>query len=202
MGPQFTAALVRASEWHRSQVRKKPGRAIPYISHPLAVTALVLEDGGSEDEAIAALLHDTIEDQGVTAEEIAAAFGPDVARIVVSCSDAAAAPGEAKAPWLERKRHHLEALARPGVDDAVLRVTAADRLHNCRDLVADLRADGPASLTRFRGGVQGTCWYYARSVALLEARLPMSRLTADLAREVRLLHELAGVPFPAAEPPR
>jgi len=81
-------------------------------------------------------------------------------------------------------------------------VTAADRLHNCRDLVADLRADGPASLTRFRGGVQGTCWYYARSAALLETRLPMSRLTADLAREVRLLHELAGVPFPAVEPPR
>jgi len=201
MGPRFTDALVRACGWHRAQVRKKPGPPVPYISHLLAVTALVLEDGGSEDEAIAALLHDTIEDQGVTGEEIAAAFGTEVARIVVACSDTAGAPGEEKPPWLDRKRHHLDVLARPGVDAAVLRVTAADKLHNCRDLVGDLRADGPASLTRFRGGVQGTCWYYARSAALLESRLPASRITADLAREVRVLHELAGVAFPAGEPP-
>jgi (p)ppGpp synthase/HD superfamily hydrolase len=160
----------------------------------------VLEDDGTEDEAIAALLHDSVEDQGVSPAEIADAYGDEVARIVVACSDSIAGPGIPKAPWLERKRRHLRHLDELGADIAVLRVTAADKLHNCRDLVADVRADGAAALTGFRGGVVGTCWYYASMSALLDARFAASRLTADLARETRVLHELTGVRFPAPEP--
>jgi (p)ppGpp synthase/HD superfamily hydrolase len=200
MGPRFTDALVRACGWHETQIRKKTGRAIPYISHLLAVAALVLEDGGSEDEAIAALLHDTVEDQGVSPAQIADAYGDEVARIVVACSDSIGGPGVPKAPWLERKRRHLSHLGELGADHAVLRVTAADKLHNCRDLVADVRTDGVAALAGFRGGVEGTCWYYARMSELLDARFPASRLTGDLARETRVLHELVGVGFPAPEP--
>jgi (p)ppGpp synthase/HD superfamily hydrolase len=192
---------VRACVWHHTQIRKKPGRAVPYISHLLAVASLVLEGGGSEDEAIAGLLHDAIEDQGVSPAEIAERYGDTVARIVVACSDAVGGPGVEKAPWLDRKIRHLEHLEGLGADEAVLRVTAADKLHNCRDLVADVRAEGPAALERFNGGVQGTCWYYGRMTQLLEARLPASRLTGDLAREARTLHGLAGLEFPAKRPP-
>jgi (p)ppGpp synthase/HD superfamily hydrolase len=141
-----------------------------------------------------------VEDQGVSPEQIADAYGEEVARIVVACSDSIGGPGFAKAPWLERKRRHLVHLGELGADDAVLRVTAADKLHNCRDLVADVRTDGVAALAGFRGGVDGTCWYYARMSALLDTRFPASRLTADLARETRVLHELVGVRWPAPEP--
>ena len=192
---RFVEALRRACEWHAHQTRKKDDVAVPYISHLLAVASLVLEDGGSEDEAIAGLLHDTVEDQGVSPATIEELFGPAVARMVLACSDAQAGPGEVKAAWRDRKMHHLAALGTLAAGDPVFRVTAADKLHNCRDTLADVREHGPARLEAFNGRTEGTLWYYAEMVALLTARLPDSRLTAALAREVRALHDAAGMPI-------
>jgi (p)ppGpp synthase/HD superfamily hydrolase len=177
---RFSTALVLAAELHAAQRRKDEDRVVPYVSHLLAVTALVLEDGGDEDQAIAALLHDSVEDQGMTEARLTEEFGAEVARIVMACSDAAGEPGRPKPPWEERKRHHLAALARLGPDEPVLRVTAADKLHNCRGLLADVRGGGLQRLARFNGGVEGTCWYYGEMAALLRAGLPASALTAEL----------------------
>lgn len=183
-----------AAELHADQKRKKDDRTVPYVSHLLATAALVIEDGGDEDQAIAALLHDAMEDRGLTEERLEVEFGPEVARIVVACSDAVGSGESSKPPWLPRKQAHLEHLSR--ADEAVLRVTAADKLHNCRDVVADVSESGPACLERFRGGVDGTCWYYGAVAALLVAGLPSSRLTAELVTAVRRLHELVGLASP------
>jgi (p)ppGpp synthase/HD superfamily hydrolase len=171
------------------------------VSHLLAVASLVLEDGGSEDEVIAGLLHDVVEDRAVSITEIADRYGNEVARIVDACSDASGGPDEEKPAWLKRKQDHLAHLCEGGVDVPVLRVTAADKLHNCRDLVTDVYVEGPSTLGRFKGGVQGTCWYYGQMTLLLEERLPDSRLTGELGRQARVLHELVGLEFPAATPP-
>ena len=192
---RFTSALVQAATWHASQRRK--AKDVPYISHLLGTASLVLDDGGTEDEAIAGLLHDTLEDTDVDEATIRTMFGDEVARIVVACSDTVTRP---KPPWLDRKLHHMESLR--GADVSVLRVTAADKLHNCIDLVADVRAFGPSILDRFAGGVQGTCWYYGAMGRMLDERLATSRLTVDLGLQVRMLHELAGLTFPAEQPGR
>jgi len=123
--PAFREALDFAADLHRTQIRK--ATSIPYISHLLAVCAFVWEDGGDEAEAIAALLHDAVEDQGglETLEAIRARFGDRVAGIVLACSDATDMP---KPPWRERKQRYVNSLAH--ADKSVLRVTAADKLHN------------------------------------------------------------------------
>lgn len=190
---RFTTALVQAATWHAGQVRKS--KSVPYLAHLLVVTGLVLEDGGDEDQAIAALLHDTLEDTEIDEETIEVMFGEEVARIVVACSDTRERP---KPPWLERKRGHLAHLE--DADEAVLRVTAADKLHNCGDIVADVGRDGLGVFSRFRGDRQGTCWYYAAMWALLDERFGASRLTTDLGAQARLLHGLAGITFPADPP--
>ena len=195
---QFSTALLVAAELHASQKRKKDDRDIPYIAHLLSVAALVLEDGGSEDEAIAGLLHDALEDQGLQPERVVAEFGPEVARIVVACSDAIAEPGAVKADWLARKVHHLAALET--ADPAILRVTAADKLHNCLDVVADVEREGPETLERFNGKRQGTCWYYGAMAQLLARRLPDCALGSRLGHQARTLHDLLGIAFPAAKP--
>jgi len=184
---RFSTALTLAAELHAGQRRKSD---VPYISHPMAVSALVLEDGGDEDQAIAALLHDAMEDQGLTEKALVDGFGAEVARIVVACSDATGGPGGAKPPWKERKRHHLEALRRLGPDGAVLRVVAADKLHNCRDVVAAIHREGLGTLARFHGGVEGTAWYYAEVAAIVAAGLPGSSLTPDLVAASATLHDL------------
>jgi hypothetical protein len=181
---RFTDALGLATELHAGQQRKS---GVPYVSHLMAVAALVLEDGGDEDQAIAALLHDAVEDQGLTEAALTARFGPQVARIVIACSDAT---GEPKPPWEERKRHHLAALRSLGPDEAVLRVVAADKLHNCRDLVATVRREGLGALTRFHGGVEGTCWYYGEMAAVVGAGLPTSPLSTELSACAGALHAL------------
>ena len=197
IGPRFVEAVGRAAEWHAGQTRKGDG---PYIAHLLGVASLVLEDGGSEDEAIAGLLHDSIEDQGISAGTIDDLFGPEVARIVEACSDSHGPPSDVKPPWLDRKLHHLAHLGQLAAGDPVFRVTAADKLHNCRDLLAGVRDRGSARLAEFHGGTQGTLWYYAAMSALLGERLPGSRLTRELAAAARDLHQAAGVSFPAAQP--
>ena len=160
---RYGKALKWAAELHVEQARK--GTTIPYVSHVLAVSGLVLEHGGNEDQAIAGLLHDAIEDCDVSEEEIEARFGSAVARIVVACSDTDVFP---KPPWLERKEAYLAHL--PSVDADVLLVSLADKLHNVRTLAEDLERDGEQTLARFRGGSEGTRWYYRRLLEVYQAR--------------------------------
>lgn len=149
LGPRFDSALAWASELHRDQTRK--GTSVPYLAHLLGVASLALEMGADEDGAIAALLHDAIEDQEVSAAEVEARFGPGVARIVVDCTDGY---GPDKAPWRERKEAYLDAL--PAKPAASLRVSLADKTYNARAIVDDLRVHGDALWSRFTGGRDGS----------------------------------------------
>jgi len=160
LSSRFEEALGYAARAHWQQVRKST--AIPYVSHLLAVAGLVLEHGGGEDEAIAALLHDAVEDQGgsVRREDIRLRFGDEVVRIVDACSDS---EGEPKPPWSERKHRYLAHLATIS-DDKVRRVSACDKLHNVRTLITDYRVHGAQLWARFNGKRDGTLWYY-RAVA-------------------------------------
>jgi (p)ppGpp synthase/HD superfamily hydrolase len=198
LSTRFSTALLMAAELHATQKRKKDDRDIPYVTHLLSVAALVLEDSGSEDEAVAGLFHDALEDQGLTAKRLSAEFGPEVARIVEACSDAVAEPGVSKPEWLARKVKHVAHLEE--ADTAILRVTAADKLHNCLDIVADVARDGPETLDRFNGKAQGTCWYYGAMAQLLARRLAGSGLPAKLEEAARTLHTQTGYPFPAPRP--
>jgi (p)ppGpp synthase/HD superfamily hydrolase len=141
LGKRFQKALKMACDLHQLDVRK--GTDIPYVSHLLAVASLVLEDGGDEDEAIAALLHDAVEDHGGlrTLKLIRTEFGDWVAGIVKACSDSATADPKRKPPWCDRKKAYLLHLSQETRPE-VLRVSAADKLHNARCILADYRRCG------------------------------------------------------------
>jgi GTP pyrophosphokinase len=162
LSTRFQEAMVYAAQLHAGQVRK--GSGTPYIAHLLAVTSLVLEHDGDEDEATAALLHDAAEDQGgeATLAEIRRRFGPAVAEIVEGCSDTMATP---KPPWRARKEAFLARL--PQASPSVRLVSTADKLHNARTILADLRTAGDAVWDRFQGGKEGTLWYYRSLVHIL-----------------------------------
>ncbi|NJK38484.1 MAG: bifunctional (p)ppGpp synthetase/guanosine-3',5'-bis(diphosphate) 3'-pyrophosphohydrolase [Oscillatoriales cyanobacterium RM2_1_1] len=161
LSTRFEEALVFATQLHQTQVRK--GGDIPYISHLLGVTALVLEDGGDEDEAIAALLHDAVEDQGgaETREAILQRFGERVVAIVDGCTELYAVP---KPPWRDRKLRYLEQMQQASPE--VLRVSMADKLHNARSILMDWHQEGEAVWQKLKGGQAGTLWFYHN---LLEA---------------------------------
>jgi (p)ppGpp synthase/HD superfamily hydrolase len=167
MTSRYDEALAYASNLHREQKRK--GTEIPYISHLLGVSSLVLEAGGDEDQAIAGLLHDALEDQGdkTSYEEIAARFGDEVARIVRACSDTEVVP---KPPWRERKETYLAHLATQ--DTAVLRVSLADKLHNLRALLVDIEGHGADYLDRFNAGPDDQIWYFSTLSEIFDAHLP------------------------------
>ncbi len=176
---RFDDALGLAAKLHRTQARKVSN--IPYIAHLLAVTALVLEHGGDEDQAIAALLHDAVEDQGgmATAEMIRRRFGDRVADCVLACSDTTAPDTE---PWTLRKERYLASLATKSPE--ALLVTSCDKLHNASSILVDLQVIGPEVFERFTAKRDGTLWYY-RSLADALTRLrpgPLSdRLDATVA---------------------
>ncbi len=181
---RLAAAADYAFAIHSDQVRK--GAETPYIGHLLGVAGLVLEYGGDEDQAIAGLLHDAIEDVGAAQEAlIAARFGHRVAAIVRGCTDADTTP---KPPWRARKEAYVAHLAQAGAD--VLLVSAADKLYNARAITADLRAIGPEVFTRFTAGAAGTLWYY-RTLADTFARVLGGRLAAELAATVAEMARLA-----------
>jgi (p)ppGpp synthase/HD superfamily hydrolase len=152
---RYDWALAYASDLHRKQLRK--GTAIPYISHLLAVSALVLENGGDEDQAIAGLLHDAAEDQGGkrVLAEIESLFGPSVRAIVADCTDAWVKP---KPPWRPRKEAYIARLEEK--PPRSLLVSLADKAHNSTAIRADLHRVGPELWQRFNGGKEGTIWYY------------------------------------------
>ena len=157
---RYCSALTFAAELHRDQCRKKT--TIPYVAHLLAVSSLALEQGADEDEAIAALLHDAVEDQGgaTTEATIRRLFGERVADIVVGCSDSK--DGEQKKTWKERKTEYLGHL--PAADGSIRLVSACDKLHNARSILADLRAHGSVVWARFSPSPEEILWYY-RSLA-------------------------------------
>jgi len=182
----FEEALLFATRLHAAQLRK--GTNIPYIAHLLAVAGIVLDYGGTETETIAALLHDAIEDQGgpPTRQEIRRRFGSEVEAIVVGCSDSDQVP---KPPWRARKETYLAAL---GHESASVRlVSAADKLHNARDILSAYRSLGEALWGRFNGGREGTLWYYRALVDVYRATDTVPALVDDLDRVVTDLERLA-----------
>jgi (p)ppGpp synthase/HD superfamily hydrolase len=190
---RFPRAFAMASEVHATQLRK--GTDTPYIAHLMSVAALVLEHGGGEDAAIAALLHDAVEDSGDgegIAKAIRAEFGDHVADVVLACSDAIGQAGQPKAPWRERKASYIAHLARER-DPDVLLVSACDKLHNARSIVADLREIGPALWERFsQHDPAAHLWYY-RSLAACYTSRDLRQLRAELNRVIDQMQDLAGL---------
>ncbi len=182
---RFTDALAYAARLHAGQTRKFTGA--PYLAHLLNVTGLALEHGADEDEAIAALLHDAIEDQGgaTTREEIRRRFGDRVTEIVDGCTDTDQTP---KPPWRQRKEAYLAHLQT--ASSSVRLIAACDKLDNVRSLIAGYRQLGESLWERFRGGRDGTLWYHRRVVEILKEH-GNHPLVADLDRAVAELEKFA-----------
>lgn len=190
LSSRFTNAFAFAAELHATQVRK--GTSVPYIAHLMAVASLALEHGATEDEAIAALLHDAIEDQGgaETREAIRSRFGNTVTAIVDGCTDADTIP---KPPWKARKQAYLDHLATASA--SVRLVSACDKLHNCRSILTDYRLHGDALWARFKGGKDGTLWYYRALVQTFQ-QFSITPLIHELALVVSELEETVQNPTP------
>jgi (p)ppGpp synthase/HD superfamily hydrolase len=189
LGIRLQRAFQYAAEKHEGQTRKQT--AVPYLSHLMAVASLVLEAGGDEDMAIAALLHDVVEDCGGMPRllEIRRQFGNRVARIVEGCTDSF---GEPKPAWIERKKDYLREVKRADAETRL--VSASDKLHNVRTILADYRSDGEAIWSRFSGKRNGTLWYY-RALSNEYQRRNRNRITRELALVVE---ELEGAVKPNA----
>jgi (p)ppGpp synthase/HD superfamily hydrolase len=185
LGPRFLRAFLFAAEKHKGQTRK--ASTIPYIAHLMGVASLVLEAGGDEDLAIAALLHDVVEDCGGAPmlKEVRRRFGKRVGAIVDGCTDADTDP---KPPWRERKEKYLRHLKTADADTRL--VSAADKLNNVRSILNDYRAIGESVWSRFNGGREGTLWYY-RTLLEIFFDHPPNRITRDFELAVNELESLA-----------
>ena len=191
-------ALSTIAQWDRAHERKGV-RSVPYLLHPLTVSAYVWDEGGSEDEAIAALFHDSIEDWNeltvdqATIRPTLELFGPRVVKIVEACTDGEPEHGAPKPPWFKRKIDHIARIQNSD-DLGILRVVAADKLSNLRSMLNDLR--GESSPTRnelwshFKGGVFGTEWYYQSMVNAVGGLGKSSRLLGGLNEELAKLGDL------------
>jgi len=188
LGLNFERALTYALHVHGGHVRK--GTSVPYFSHLMAVAATVIENGGSENEAIAALLHDAVEDQGgqPRLNDIRDRFGAEVADIVEACSDSLdAAAGEPKKGWLERKRKYLKGLGKK--NSSILRVSAADKLHNARAIYRDAQSGGRAFWKRFDKPSEQTISYYTALYSIMR-RVHKTPVTAELGDAIAALETL------------
>jgi (p)ppGpp synthase/HD superfamily hydrolase len=176
---RFVDALAYATELHARQARKDT--SIPYLTHLMAVCSLVLEDGGTEDEAVAALLHDGPEDQGgqATLDEIERRFGAHVASLVHGLTDTLEDP---KPPWRPRKEAYLARLRREPTE--VLRISLADKLHNLRSVAVDLELSREEVWRRFNAGRDEQAWYYRSLLAIFEKRDSQSRNLPEFRRLV------------------
>jgi (p)ppGpp synthase/HD superfamily hydrolase len=184
LSKRFDEAFLYAHEAHRDQRRKKTDR--PYISHLMGVASLVLQYGGDEEQAIAALLHDVVEDCGGAPRlaEIREKFGERVARIVDGCTDTDQIP---KPPWRERKERYVERVR--GEADDVLLVSAADKLYNMREILMDVREHGLSVWERFEGKRGGSLWYYHSLIEAFRGRAAHG-LVAELERTVAELKQV------------
>jgi (p)ppGpp synthase/HD superfamily hydrolase len=187
LSEKFEEALIYATRVHGNQTRKKTG--IPFVGHILGVTAIALEYGANETEAIGALLHDTVEDCGGAERlrDIREKFGDDVARIVDGCTDTYKTP---KPPWMERKRAYIEHLK--DSDSSTRLVSASDKLHNTRAILAELRRHGPKVFERFGGKKDGTLWYYRMLVTAFRQQRDHEDLIDELDRVVTEIEKLVG----------
>lgn len=200
---RFDHALLFAAQVHRDQDRKKSG--IPYLSHLLGVASIVLDYGGDEEMAIAALLHDAVEDHGgrPMLRVIDQIFGPRVAKIVDGCTDSYAEDAKKKEPWDKRKVRYLKRVRH---EDAETRfVSAADKLYNARAVLRDLRYDGEVAFSRFSVPKAKTLWYYRSLVrAYREGGVThrLKPLIDDLDRVVTEIEHLSGIFAAPPKPPR
>ena len=180
--------MALATDSFRNVFRK--GTRVPYLTHLMSVAAMVGEGGGDEEQIIAAMLHDYLEDvPGATAATLEAQFGPRVARLVVALSDST---GHPKPPWRERKIAYLRKLVLEPAE--VKLISTADKLHNCVSLVRAHQARGDETFERFNGKKRGTLWYYRALLPALSANYAHPLLD-ELQLEVRRLHRLAAVDF-------
>jgi (p)ppGpp synthase/HD superfamily hydrolase len=199
LSSRFEEALVHVAQLHARQGRK--GSRIPYLAHLLGVASIVLQYGGKEDEAIAALLHDAVEDQGGKAmrEEIRAKYGEKVATIVDGCTDSDTFP---KPPWRQRKEQYIAHIFE--ASSSVLLVSAADKLENARAILKDHRAIGNRVWLRFKGRKDGSLWYYRQMVNAYRSAKNLSRdkrvgpLVAELDRVVMEIERRSGLGSPYA----
>ncbi len=187
LSEKFTEALVYATQLHETQIRK--GSGVPYIAHLLGVASIALEYGANESEAIAALLHDAIEDQGGAKirDEIQQRFGETVAQIVEGCTDTDLTP---KPPWRDRKEAYLAHISHTSA--SVRLVSAADKLYNAQSILKDYRQIGDEIWQRFTGKKEGTLWYY-RSLVNAFRQVETTPLIEELDRVVAELEQLVKV---------
>jgi len=188
LGARFLRAFLFAAEKHAGQTCK--ASTIPYVAHLMGVASLVLEAGGDEDLAIAALLHDVVEDCGGAPmlKEVRRRFGARVAKAIEGCTDSDTFP---KPPWRERKENYIRHLRTAARDTRL--VSAADKLNNVRSILADYRALGESGWSRFNGGREGTLWYY-RTLRDEFLREKSNRITRELELAVNDLESLARSP--------
>ncbi|MGY1709103.1 HD domain-containing protein [Geodermatophilus sp. SYSU D00758] len=191
---RYDEALAYASTHHREQLRK--GSRVPYLTHLMSVSALVLEHGGSEDQAIAGLLHDAVEDApkgtgGAVLADIRSRFGDGVAEIVRACSDGLDADGNRSGTWAERKRPYVAGLSGKPLD--ALLVTAADKTHNGLCIAADVRRYGQDFWSTFNASRDELLWYYTSVDRAVTERLPGSSIADALHRVVDELLAAAGI---------
>ena len=182
---KIASALALAIEAHNGQKRK--GTCIPYVAHPLAVASIALEHGADEELAMAALLHDAVEDGGASyAGRIRDLFGDRVADIVAGCTDGVPDADGQKPPWLQRKQAYLDHL-RLSSDDVLL-VSSADKLHNARAIVEDLLSIGQKVYDRFSASKEQTLWYYESLAQIFELRgTPVARALRGAVNEMKRL---------------
>ena len=185
LSPKFEEALIYATRVHGGQLRKKT--KVPYIGHLLGVTAIAMEYGANETEAIAALLHDAVEDCGgpERQNEIEEKFGSEVGEIVAGCTDSDQTP---KPPWRQRKERYIAHLESASASTRL--VSASDKLHNTRAILHNLREEGEQVWDRFKAGKKGALWYY-RSLITAFRKHGESALIDELDRVVTEIEELA-----------
>ena len=175
---RYAHAVAYASILHGAQVRK--GTDIAYMSHLLGVSSLVIEAGGDEDLAIAALLHDAVEDAGGLPRlaDVRARFGDRVADIVLACSDSTDEEWKRSVSYEERKAKYLKHLAEAPAD--VVLVSTADKLHNARAIITDLKRYGADVLSKFNGRPDQVLWYYKACYDIAKTRKVSEALTIPL----------------------
>ncbi len=190
---RFAQALQYAAHEHRCQLRK--GTKIPYISHLMSVSALVWENGGDEDQAIAGLLHDVIEDADPPyavpriRDEILSKFGPRVLALVEGCTDGEPDASGEKAPWKQRKENYLNHLQHEPID--LLLVSCCDKLHNARAILTDLLTCGESLFDRFTGKKDGTLWYYRKLTSIYHSKLHNVVAVRELESSVKAIENIS-----------